>query len=369
MMVGLLGCGERAPHTPAQADAPAIWTVDSTPLRVIDESDGIDFSAVTGVGFLESGDLVVVDGQAPAIWRFPADGGHTTQVGRAGDGPGEYRYPTLLSVLPDGGFAINDIVRRRVVHYGPGGTFRADQPLKTPTMGSPVDMAVGVLRNGLLLVMEAPAPRPATPGESARMTATVVARDSTGALATTFGSFGAGDWLAYTADGISILVPRLLDWKLVVATSGRYVAIGEGNKYEVVVYDLDGNEAGRIVEHRDPTPLSEELRATIRARMKEQNAPDAVTAPERFAEFLPAFRQIIVDGQDLVWILPVPPTIGAAHTVAVYTHEGAPLASVALPERFDLRAISDTLLAGVTTDSNDVPSVRLLRLRRGVSSD
>ena len=78
------------------------WALGEELLR-IGSLDGPD-DAFVGIGQVtldEEGRIYVLDPRYPALKVFDPDGGFSHQIGRAGDGPGEYRVPGPFGLLGD----------------------------------------------------------------------------------------------------------------------------------------------------------------------------------------------------------------------------------------------------------------------------
>jgi hypothetical protein len=88
------------------------------------------FSSVLDVAVTEKGDIWVLDGdgtpgrgETPMLRRFDYTGEFVMHVGREGSGPGEYRAPSGLAVLPDGRVALRDFsFPNRVTLFSPEGS-------------------------------------------------------------------------------------------------------------------------------------------------------------------------------------------------------------------------------------------------------
>lgn len=64
------------------------------------------------------GNLIVADGnQQNNIWIFSSDGHFIQNLGRQGQGPGEYSTPVSLEVSPEGDILIDDYLGRRLIFY------------------------------------------------------------------------------------------------------------------------------------------------------------------------------------------------------------------------------------------------------------
>jgi hypothetical protein len=87
------------------------------------------FSSVLDIAVTEGGDIWVLDGdgtggrgETPMLRRFDSNGEFVMHVGREGSGPGEYRAPYGIAVLPDGRVALRDFsLPNRLTLFSPEG--------------------------------------------------------------------------------------------------------------------------------------------------------------------------------------------------------------------------------------------------------
>lgn len=78
------------------------------------------------------GSVYVLDSQVPVLRRYAPDGTFINQLGRAGEGPGEYAQPDAgLAVLPDGRVLLRDPANGRINVYEPDGELTATWPIPT----------------------------------------------------------------------------------------------------------------------------------------------------------------------------------------------------------------------------------------------
>lgn len=66
--------------------------------------------------------IYVADRQVPAVRIYDSQGRHLGDLGRVGEGPGEFRDPASIGILPDGRVAIFDWRLRRLTVFGADGT-------------------------------------------------------------------------------------------------------------------------------------------------------------------------------------------------------------------------------------------------------
>jgi len=65
--------------------------------------------------------IYVVDGQVPALRVYDWSGRYLRDLGREGEGPGEFRYPTGVGVDGAGRVWLHDQISTRIVVFAPSG--------------------------------------------------------------------------------------------------------------------------------------------------------------------------------------------------------------------------------------------------------
>jgi hypothetical protein len=111
-----------------RADNPADWgasleLVEETRIGSIAGDEAELFGQVDGVTVLADGTIWVGDSQQHRILRFDAEGAFLGAVGREGEGPGEFLYPSHLRALSDGNVIVWDPGRIRVSEFRSDGDF------------------------------------------------------------------------------------------------------------------------------------------------------------------------------------------------------------------------------------------------------
>jgi len=108
-----------------RADGPPLWGDD---IRVVEETrigslmgdEVYSFGMITGAAVDDDGSIYVTDMQVPAIRKYSPDGEWLRDIGREGQGPGEYIYLMGIEKLPGQPLAILDQRNARVTLYGNG---------------------------------------------------------------------------------------------------------------------------------------------------------------------------------------------------------------------------------------------------------
>ena len=70
-----------------------------------------------------TGLLYVVDAQAHQVLAYRPDGTLQDRIGRRGDGPGEFNFPTNIGISPDGRLLVSDSMNFRIQIFEPDGRF------------------------------------------------------------------------------------------------------------------------------------------------------------------------------------------------------------------------------------------------------
>ena len=119
-------CGDSPAPDGAPAGAAAadgISLVEELRVGGLDGPEELTFGYIYALAPTGDGGFYAYDGQIPVIRRYDAQGNHLGDVGRGGEGPGEYRQITAMKVLDDGRLATWDPANKRVSLYGEDGTF------------------------------------------------------------------------------------------------------------------------------------------------------------------------------------------------------------------------------------------------------
>ncbi len=98
-----------------------------------------EFGLIGGVLELDDGTIWVGDRHLGAIRRFGPSGEFLGQVGREGQGPGEFRYPQGMRQLPSGQVAVWDDGQIRVSFFSAEGEFLSSFTPPTFMIGTPME--------------------------------------------------------------------------------------------------------------------------------------------------------------------------------------------------------------------------------------
>lgn len=110
-----------------EADNLPIWgsslsLVEEVRIGTLDGDIDYSLGRVGGVVALRDGSIWISDQQLAVIRRYSSDGIFLGQVGREGEGPGEFRRPSSMRLLPDGSVVVWDPGQARVSRFSPDGS-------------------------------------------------------------------------------------------------------------------------------------------------------------------------------------------------------------------------------------------------------
>ncbi|MGH7475627.1 MAG: 6-bladed beta-propeller [Longimicrobiales bacterium] len=110
-----------------------------TPLFSVGAADGEEwetFGDVVAVAFDAANNLYVLDRQGARVLVYGPDGRFLRAIGKKGNGPGEFQFPTGLAITTDGRIVVADLANRNVSILEPTGELVRTVPF-------PQDVALG----------------------------------------------------------------------------------------------------------------------------------------------------------------------------------------------------------------------------------
>ena len=123
LLVVALAIPFQAPDTlVVRANNPPVWgemaeLVEELRIGTLDGPEVYTFGTISGVAIGPNQSAYIGDGQAPAIRRYSEDGAWIADIGRQGQGPGEYNLISGLGMLEGGPLALLDQRNGRVTYY------------------------------------------------------------------------------------------------------------------------------------------------------------------------------------------------------------------------------------------------------------
>lgn len=104
--------------------------VSEVSIGVLDGAPEYQFGQVRALAVDSPGNIYVLDGHGPVIRKYGPDGTYMYDVGREGEGPGEYKRPDSgLVFTPDGRLVLRDPGNGRISIYSPDGDYLDSWPV------------------------------------------------------------------------------------------------------------------------------------------------------------------------------------------------------------------------------------------------
>jgi hypothetical protein len=371
----LLAC-ERELEPPGDAlpvGAPlAIESTARLSVGVLEGDPMQEFDRVTTPFLMPDGTLAVPTVGAGSIRLFDPNGTFLRELGRPGQGPGEFAY--LVSAWARGDtIEAFDLTQQRLVRF-----FPSDSVETLPLRGARASAVHGALGTGwATMVLSA---RYGT-RDSTTVQVRSRLRSPTQDSVTTLDVTVTHGMHRFDAPGMS--GPHPISPTAVVATNGDEIYVGETLTPVIRVYHAGGGFAREIAL---PLTAATEIAATLslvvdsavaladedqRAITRERWGSYA--APER----LSAFWALIVDELGFLWVRPYDPMVHALALGGMPSNRGGPGGSwlvlapngvevgrIAVPDGFEPIQITRDAVVGIHRDDLNVESVHVHRLAR-----
>lgn len=346
------------------------------------------FGGIVGIVQHPDGTVFIADRQVPVIRRYDASGTYMHDIGREGQGPGEFQVLQSIALLPDGNLVAWDPRARRATVFTPDGDwvsdFIAGSGLQTsrPTLWTDFDGNIYVLGTD----------RESDPeGRSAAM---YLRYSPTGELLERLigppEEPDSGSMVMSTREGF---LPNFTSSVETTLSRSGHLVVGHNGDYAFEIRDGDGVLVA--VDHDwEPVPLATEERAQWTARQDElvqrfQERPPGGFGNVQVPEFgpVPATKPAFMDlwsGQDgTIWVRryaaardrrDIPPrtdgrppfTWWQRPTFDVFDQEGTFLGTVELDNDTRVHWFDSDYLWTVRGDENDEDVAVRYRIEKSV---
>ena len=353
LLLGALAC-----HTSSgrkvQAGAAGSVSIDTVPvldIGSVDASGSVVFTNVIDAARLSSGVIVVADRGSRSIRFFSPRGVRVREVGRKGEGPGEYGLLTWIKRCAPDTLYIWDARYSRMTVLDSAGAFVRQFALPGNSD------AISCTNSSIFVVLGYPKGDGMYSEHSPPTTAELTAYSSDGSRLHAFGS-------------VSFGVLRPLAARTTVAVTGDRVFVGPGDSASIRVMTLSGTPltpialgvAGRPVEPRHYSAAIEHLLFFFMVP-KDRERPREILFKIPAPKVLPAYREIFTDPTGAIWAVTSP--LGDGVTVLQGADSlGKPLGVLRIPVELDVHEIGRDYLLGIAENASGEQRVLLYRLHR-----
>jgi hypothetical protein len=303
--------------TEIQSDGPGAWS--GTPqlvqeLRIgrLEGDDDYIFGSISQLAVGRDGTIYVADGIGPRLRRYDPEGRFLGQIGRVGEGPGEYRRITGLALTPAGELAIFDTSLRRITLFSPSGELlrTLDSAIGGNWTGNDFHIdpegnfyVFGVRVNQAL----EPEPGDEVPveGPRGRMEPIYLKLTPDGTVVDTLPRPRSTlprqpGFLLLTPEGI--LQPFRTELVFDFTPEGRFVSGYTGERYAFDIAAPDGG-VRRVERAYEPIRLGRQERAQWQALADHfSRDPRSASAGVQIPEVKPAYRNLEVDEDGRIWV-------------------------------------------------------------------
>lgn len=375
ILASLYACGPGGGSGQQREDAAewqpvSTWQVSDSTLLSIGGAEAAGEAVLHGARHatrLGDGSVVIADGTSREVRFFGADGGHLRTVGGQGSGPGEFNFLTWLGRMRGDTVLAYDEATRRLALFTPDGEHVRTVLLHLPATPS-FPSVVGAFDDGRLLARPS-FDRRFGRGER-RDTVPFFIYERDGQRADTIGHFASEEMYFIATPEMSTRQNVGFGRDVFAAVAGDHAVIGTSDDYALSIFRSTGALERRLQGSRGSVPVSpseeREWRATLttglplqfRARLE----PLLDQVPARTTH--PAFGGVRMDRAGHYWVMDHPRTRDGPRRWWIYRLDGAAVATVVTPPRFEILEVGADWLLGRSLDDDGVETVEVRALFR-----
>ncbi len=350
------------------------WQIDSVASVVVGtEASGVLFDAVSGAVRFADGRVAVADGRTSSrISLFTPEGNFEREIGRTGQGPGEFTWIFHMSLGPQDSLHVFDRGQQRLTVFSPDRELARVVPFRPPPDGSSRGglMRVFRLENDAWVGHGAESMLPANPGTFAQDTVVVGLMD--GNLdAYTAVTMLPGHLTTSTVDAGQLrpMVPAFTP-QSISAAWGRCVFVSYTEDPTISVYASDGSlvtafdgpGTRRPVTRRH---LDERIEAYLEAFPRaDRSWYERLFDDTAHTTHLPFYAALLLDEWGHLWLQEYAPPFGFGGRWHVLSQAGEWLADVVMPHDLRVFSISESGVLGQQTVDHGVQLLELFPLSR-----
>lgn len=353
------------------------WRLSDVPLVSVGEADGADeylFHGVLGSQKLSDGRIAVVDRGTSELRFFDREGRFIERVGGEGDGPGEFRFMSLVWWLPGDSAVVADM-QGLTVHDPEGGVARTIA-LRITGDGLPLQPVAQLDDGAILAAGSAAGAQPSEPGSIIQDTIHYHRFTRSGVYAGYLTSLP-GPKTMMVGSAAGGVAPRRLPFSShpAMGVAGDAFVLTGSADAELEVWDQDGalQRLIRWAPHSRAVTF-EHMNEYRDHHLESMSGADAERVLDRFLidapvpERFPATGEvdaILTDPKGYLWVEAYRLPWQDDTAWFVFTPEGGWLGTVDMPDGFELHQVGRDFVVGRWHDEMGVEFVHVYGLGRG----
>ena len=320
--------------------------------------DDVFLSSVWDIGVDSRGQVYLIDFAEDGIMVLSPDLTHDRTIGREGEGPGEFLYPSRLQLLPGDSLMVWDSRLQRSTVFAAG----SDEPAYDHSPATPqrIDAAWRLPGSIRYMARSSPFFTPDASDEGRTQVLRFVREEAGRLLDEVVAEYPDDEGLVYRRPGSVMVGPHPFGRQSFVEINARErIVLASSDAVGARIIDFRGQvESAFAWETAAIRVTAEELDRAVEEAMDPLDEVLRDGAPYVW----PAVTGLAVDDEDRIWLGIRKPDRSFVEWAA-FMEDGTHLLSVDLPVGFEVHAVRGGRIIGVARNELDVPRVMAYRLR------
>lgn len=298
---------------------PAVTKAAEELWRVGGDDEDVLLGVVTSIAVDGEGRVYLLDAQLNVVHVFSPDGEFLREIGREGEGPGEFRRAESLFLTPAGNVAVMQGMPGKIIQLTPDGTPLDNYPLPQGPDGGPMFLGGGVLAGDQLVLST----RDFAQEEGGlSITSKLVRINGSGEVTAKY----AESERQQSMSNMSFDEKTNAQPLFTAAADGRVYVYNDWEAYAINVYGRDG-ELERVIEREfEPRKRTKEEMEANKPRAFMKSDRGATEIKSTAAETDRTVRDLFARDDGTLWVVnsrgAAEPPDGAVATFDVFDAEG-----------------------------------------------
>ncbi len=276
---------------PEESFKPIEFIVDLS----IGEEEGDEnymFSRPRDIDADTQGNIYVLDSEEHAIKKYDSQGKHAKNIGRGGEGPGEFHGPSYLCISEQGNIFVADRMTRKIHEFNSDGEFQ--RAIIVERLGQ-----ISITKDEAFII-GAKYPEKGQRNEILYFYKVGKCDSQKNQILNFYSQ--EQQMTDRVSDGtFTFEYPVFVKWDI---NSQNHIVIATANKYEMNVFTPEGGLLFKFNLDRKPIPVKDETKRKISEILKRIRKGLGIDNPEirKIVEYHPVFNCISIDEKDRIWV-------------------------------------------------------------------